>query len=140
MAVRSVPLLARLVLYLTIAWLPECVEAQSDPPGARVTEDDLKTGIVLLVSNPAGAMVVANLLLFPEAQLEKERPEVWGDGTVLELGALPPEWRARFEALESDPRALPTDSLARYALPEVAPLYHERLSEAWRRSVRRHGG
>ena len=41
---------------------------------------------------------------------------------------------------ESDPRALPGDSLRRYALPEVSPLYHERLAESWRRLIRRPGG
>lgn len=97
-------------------------------------------GIPFNARNPAGAMVVADLLLSPEAQLEKQRPEVWGDGTVLATDRLPPEWRSRFEALESDPRALPGDSLRRYALPEVSPLYHERLAEKWRRSVRRPGG
>jgi putative spermidine/putrescine transport system substrate-binding protein len=97
-------------------------------------------GIPFNAPNPAGAMVLANLLLSPAAQLEKQRTEVWGDGTVLDVAALPPEWRARFEALEADSRALPGDSLALYARPEVAPPYHEKLSEDWRRRVRRSGG
>jgi len=97
-------------------------------------------GIPFNAPNPAGAMVVADLLLSPEAQFEKQRPEVWGDRTVLDVEALPPEWRARFEALAADPRALPPDTLGRYALPEVAPQYHERISEDWRRTVRRPGG
>jgi ABC-type uncharacterized transport system YnjBCD substrate-binding protein len=97
-------------------------------------------GIPFNAPNPAGAMVLANLLLSPAAQLEKQRTEVWGDGTVLDVAALPPEWKARFEALEADSRALPGDSLALYARPEVAPPYHEKLSEDWRRRVRRSGG
>ncbi len=97
-------------------------------------------GIPFNAPNPAGAMVVANLLLSPEAQLEKLRPDVWGDGTVLDPESLPGEWRERFRALEADPRALPRDSLSRYAVPEVAPEYHERLTEDWRRRVRRAGG
>ncbi len=94
-------------------------------------------GIPFNAPNPAGAMVLANLLLSPEAQLEKQRPDVWGDGSVLDLGALPPDWRARFGALADDPRSLSSDSLHRYAVPEVAPEYHERLVELWRSSVRR---
>jgi len=97
-------------------------------------------GIPFNAPNPAGAMVVADLLLSPEAQFEKQRPEVWGDGTVLDVAALPDPWRGRFEALEADPRALPGDSLDRYALPEVNSEYHEKLSEAWKRLVRRSGG
>jgi len=89
--------------------------------------------------NPAGAMVVANFLLSPEAQLEKQKPEVWADGTVLDPARLPPEWAARFRQLERDPRQLPRDSLAKYARPEVAPEYHERLQADWRSRVRQGG-
>jgi putative spermidine/putrescine transport system substrate-binding protein len=95
------------------------------------------TGIPANAPNPAGAMVVADFLLSPEAQLQKLRPEVWADGTVLAVEKLPPEWRARFAALEQDPRALPRDSLRRYAVPEVAPGYHERLAADWRERIRR---
>lgn len=93
-------------------------------------------GIPFNASNPAGAMVVANFLLSPAAQLEKLRPEVWADGTVLDLERLPPEWRERFLELESDPRSIPTDTLRRYAVPEVAPEYHERLAQEWRDRIR----
>lgn len=86
--------------------------------------------------NPAGAMVVADLLLSPEAQLEKQRPDVWADGTVLDVNALPEQWREAFLSLEADPRALAADSLAKYAVPEVSSEYHERLLEDWRRRIR----
>jgi len=94
-------------------------------------------GIPFNAANPAGAMVVADLLLSPEAQLEKLRPDVWGDGTVLDLALLPDSTRQRFLRLEQDPRALPADSLRRYARPEVAPEYHERLAADWRERIRR---
>jgi putative spermidine/putrescine transport system substrate-binding protein len=93
-------------------------------------------GIPFNAANPAGAMVVADFLLSPQAQLQKLRPEVWADGTVLDIGKLPPEWRTRFEALGRDPLSIPFDTLRRYAVPEVAPEYHERLAEEWRRRVR----
>jgi putative spermidine/putrescine transport system substrate-binding protein len=93
-------------------------------------------GIPYNAPNPAGAMVVADFLLSPEAQLRKARPEVWADGSVLAPGRLPPEWRRRFAALEVDPRALPQDSLDRYARPEVAPRYRERLAREWRERIR----
>ena len=96
-------------------------------------------GIPANAPNPAGAMVVADFLLSPEAQLQKLRPEVWADGTVLAVEKLPAEWQARFRALESDSRALPRDSLRRYARPEVAPEYHERLAADWRERIRRGG-
>ena len=96
-------------------------------------------GIPANAPNAAGAMVVADFLLSPEAQLEKQRPEVWADGTVLDLARLPDEWRSRFEALAADARQLSHDSLARYARPEVSPRYHEKLAADWRRHVRAGG-
>jgi ABC-type uncharacterized transport system YnjBCD substrate-binding protein len=93
-------------------------------------------GIPFNAANPAGAMVIADFLLSPEAQLEKQRPEVWADGAVLAIERLPPPWAARFAQVLEDPRALPRDSLAKYARPEVSPLYHERLAADWRARVR----
>ncbi len=89
-------------------------------------------GIPFNAPNPAGAMVVANLLLAPESQFEKQKPDVWADGTVLDPTRLPEPWRSRFAEAGSDPRAIPRDTLARYARPEVAPAYHERLQSDWR--------
>jgi putative spermidine/putrescine transport system substrate-binding protein len=93
-------------------------------------------GIPYNAPNPAGAMVVANFLLSPAAQLEKQRATVWADGTVLNLARLPAEWRAPFDSVVNDPRLVPADTLRRYALPEVSPVYHERLQADWRRLVR----
>jgi ABC-type uncharacterized transport system YnjBCD substrate-binding protein len=64
-------------------------------------------GIPFNAPNPAGAMVVADFLLSPEAHLHKLHPDVWADGTVLALERLPAEWRERFAALAADPRAIP---------------------------------
>ncbi|XWN32032.1 MAG: ABC transporter substrate-binding protein [Devosia sp.] len=47
-------------------------------------------------AHKAGAMVVANFLLSPEAQSAKADPAVWGDPTVLNLGALGRDARALF--------------------------------------------
>lgn len=48
----------------------------------------------------AGAMVIANLLLDPEVQARAQDPAILGFQTVLDLQALAPEDRARFDALE----------------------------------------
>lgn len=93
-------------------------------------------GIPSNAPNAAGAMIVADFLLSPEAQLEKQRPEVWGDGSVLDRARLTADWRARFDAVDTDPRQVPRDSLAKYARPEVAPRYHELLAADWRAHVR----
>jgi putative thiamine transport system substrate-binding protein len=48
----------------------------------------------------AGAMVIANLILDPEVQAHAQDPAILGFQTVLDLQALTPEDRARFDALE----------------------------------------
>ena len=93
-------------------------------------------GIPFNAPSAAGAMVVANFILSPEAQLEKQRPTVWADGTVLSLTRLPVEWRVRFDSVVNDPRLVPSDTLHAYARPEVSPRYHERLQDDWRRMIR----
>ncbi|SNY59661.1 putative thiamine transport system substrate-binding protein [Enterobacter sp. CC120223-11] len=40
----------------------------------------------------AGAKVVANFLLSPDAQQRKADPAVWGDSSVLDMGKLPKPW------------------------------------------------
>ena len=57
-----------------------------------------------------GPMVVADFLLSPEAQARKQDVAVWGDPTVLDLAALAPADRARFEDLPLGPATLPPDS------------------------------
>ena len=64
-------------------------------------------------AHAAGAMVVADFLLSPEAQARKQDPRVWGDGTVLDLAALAPEDRAPLRApaaRDRDPAAGPADA------------------------------
>lgn len=93
-------------------------------------------GIPFNAPNPAGAMVVANFLLSPEAQFEKQRPAVWGDGTVCARARLTKEWAERFAGVDRGPLALSPDSLRKYARPEVAAEYHARLVADWQRDVR----
>jgi putative spermidine/putrescine transport system substrate-binding protein len=93
-------------------------------------------GIPRNAGNVAGAMVVANFLLSPEAQFEKARPEVWADGSVLALDRLSPTWRTRFDSLRLATGGLPADSLARYARPEIEATWHDRVVATWRSRIR----
>ncbi|MEP7305721.1 MAG: ABC transporter substrate-binding protein [Acidobacteriota bacterium] len=113
------------------------------PPRARALLLDEGTianahylGIPVNAPNPAGAMVLANFLLSPEAQLEKQRGDVWGDGTVLDVARLPAPWPSQFTAVVQDSAAVPREALAAHARPEVDPRYHARLLEDWRRLTR----
>jgi putative thiamine transport system substrate-binding protein len=79
-----------------------------------------------------GAMVVADFLLSPGAQARKQDPEVWGDGTVLDLDGLPPEDRARFDALPRGTAILPPEELEPVRL-EPHPSWMTLIEEEWLR-------
>ncbi len=65
-----------------------------------------------------GAMVVANFLLSPEAQLRKEDPRIWGDPTVLSMDRLEDVDRQAFAALPRGVATLAPEALGR---PQLEP-------------------
>ena len=78
----------------------------------------------------AGAMVVADFLMSPDAQIEKQKPNVWGDFTVLDVKNLPETDRARFAAIDLGVATLPPSELGA-ALPEPHPSWMTELEKAW---------
>lgn len=78
----------------------------------------------------AGAMVVANFLLSPEAQARKADENVWGDPSVLNLNALDADGRALFDALERGPATLAADEFGATLLEPDAS-WAVLLEEAW---------
>ncbi|SDZ35888.1 putative thiamine transport system substrate-binding protein [Jannaschia faecimaris] len=78
----------------------------------------------------AGAMVVANIILSPEAQVRAQDPAVLGYGTVLDMEKLPADDRAAFEALDLGVATLSPEELGP-ALPEPHPSWATRLSQDW---------
>ena len=78
------------------------------------------------------AMVVANFLLSPEAQLHKQDPAVWGDPTVLAMDKLAADDRAKFASLPLGPATLSPAELGP-ALLEPHPSWMTRLEAEWRR-------
>jgi putative thiamine transport system substrate-binding protein len=78
----------------------------------------------------AGALVLANFLMSPQAQAHKSDPAVWGNGTVLALDKLSPEDRAAFDGIERGIAALSPADLGA-ALPEPHPSWMVRLEQDW---------
>lgn len=76
----------------------------------------------------AGAQVVANFLLSPEAQLRKADPTYWGDPSVLDPQKLPAEQREAL--LARIPKGLPA------VLPEPHAAWVNALEQEW---LRRYG-
>ena len=89
-------------------------------------------GIPINASNLAGAYVLANFLISPEAQFEKSLPLVWGDGSVLKIESLPEEWRQRFLSIEGRTRVASREVLSKAALMEPAPELMVRLTNDFR--------
>jgi putative spermidine/putrescine transport system substrate-binding protein len=78
--------------------------------------------------NKAGAMVIADLLLDPELQLEKARPEVVGYTTVLELDRT--DLGEEFAAVGGGVHGMPADHLDRTA-PELSGEWVAALEQGW---------
>ncbi len=70
----------------------------------------------------AGAQVVANFLLSPEAQARKAQVAVWGDPSVLDVASLPAEQRALFAAAPAGALAEAVPTLAEPHASWVAAL------------------
>ncbi len=90
-------------------------------------------GIVNRSGHKAAAMVVANFLLSPEAQLRKLDPAVWGDGTVLDMGKLDGDMQERFTRAATRIHSPPRSAIEPYARAEPAPQVTIELSRDFRR-------
>lgn len=103
--------------------------------GGGTIQNSHYLGIPRLSPRRAAALVVADFLISPEAQLEKLDPRVWGDGTVLDLTRLPPEWRERFENLPQRRFAPRRSEIAGKAIAEPDAQYMVRIFEDFRKLV-----
>ncbi|MGD9620762.1 MAG: ABC transporter substrate-binding protein [Mycolicibacterium sp.] len=124
------------------ATLTELVANGTYPPQTRVlrlTDGTVGNASFLAIpatsGNTAGARVVANLALSAQQQLQKAKPEVWGQFTVLDPSRLTETDRAAFEALPVSPVVPAYDVLARNAHAELAAEWVAPLDEGWRREV-----
>lgn len=86
--------------------------------------------------NTAGALVLANFLLSPEAQLSKNRLENWGDFTVLDMERLPTDLRDAFASLDLGAATVPLETFSRHGVPEIPSEYWEALERGWDEEVR----
>jgi len=93
------------------------------------------TAIAYNAPNIAGAMVVTNFLLSPEAQLSKNNPENWGDFTVLDMTKLEASDRQNFDDLDLGKATLSLDVLNQHGVPEISAAYLTRLENDWSRFV-----
>lgn len=103
--------------------------ARADVPSYGSIQNSHFLGIPKRSAHKAASMVVINFLISFEAQLEKSKTEVWGDGPVIALERLEDDQQELFkEAMEREyaPERSTIDSLA---LQELDPEYMIRLYE-----------
>lgn len=79
----------------------------------------------------AAAMVVANFLLSPEAQLEKATPGVWGDFPTIKPSMLPSQWQEKFKTLPRGKATLGDAELQAHQLPEPPSNILIQLEKGW---------
>ncbi|WNJ20012.1 ABC transporter substrate-binding protein [Pontibacter sp. G13] len=92
-------------------------------------------GIAKRSAHKEAAMTVINFMLSPEAQWHKNHPDVWGDGTVLDLKKVPTEWQERFKDVPGHQYSPKRADIQSRALQEPAPEYMIRLFQDFRKYV-----
>jgi len=95
------------------------------------------TAIPANAPNKAGAMLVANFLMSPEAQLSKFNPNNWGDFPAIELLTLSQEEQEKFRNVDLGEATAPLEALAKVAVPEIPAEYLEALEKGWEEHVLR---
>lgn len=102
-------------------------------PGASLNDPSF-TAIPINASNPAGGMILANLLSSPEGQLEKFKPNVWGSPPLVDRDRLPPQLQAQFAEVEAS-YGLPLQALTENTVPVVNAEYTVRLEKLWQEQI-----
>lgn len=102
-------------------------------PGVSLNDPSF-TAIPSNASNPAGAMILANLLASPEGQLQKFKPEVWGDPPLLDVSKVPPELQQEFAKVEAG-YGIPLKELTATTVPVVNSEYTARLRKTWEQEI-----
>lgn len=85
--------------------------------------------------NKAGALVLANFLLSPEAQLSKYDPKNWGDMLALDVSKLEPEYIAQMNRVDLGVATLPAEELQSHRLPEIDSVYIPVIEDLWKEKV-----
>lgn len=109
--------------------------SQGYVPESGTIQNSHYLGIAGLSDNKTGAMTIINYMISPEAQFEKLKPDVWGDGTVLSLEELPDEWQQKFRNIPGRSQTPDRSSIDDRAIMEPAPEYMIRLFEDFRTFV-----
>ncbi|MDW7657921.1 MAG: ABC transporter substrate-binding protein [Bacillota bacterium] len=79
----------------------------------------------------AAAMLVIDFLQSPKAQIEKMKPDIWGDMPALDVSKLDDTMSKSLAALESNQATLSLQDLTAHRLPEMQSQYIEWIKNIW---------
>lgn len=83
----------------------------------------------------AAALLVIDFLQSPEAQIEKYKPEVWGDMPAFDTGRIDPVHRELLERVHPGPATLEMSELAERRIADMPQKYIGWIEEIWVRDV-----
>lgn len=115
---------------ITAGELPDTVRSFTFPGGTLGNTHFV--AVPYNASAKAGALVLADFLMSPEAQARKQDPKVWGDPTVLNVAGLAEPEKAAFAALDLGIATLKPEDLGP-VLDEPHPSWIERIETEWKR-------
>ncbi len=82
-----------------------------------------------------GAMVAIDLFLSPEAQIEKFKPGVWGDGMVVDTSRITIKQKELLETIDLGQSVIAPQILQNYSVPEFSSDYIDSLEKEWLENV-----
>ncbi len=82
-----------------------------------------------------GAMVAIDLFLSPEAQIEKFKPGVWGDGMVVDTSRITIKQKELLETIDLGQSVIAPQILQNYGVPEFSSDYIDSLEKEWLENV-----
>ncbi len=85
--------------------------------------------------NKEAALVLANFLESPAAQIEKAKQTLSGDSTILDASKLSDADRGAFKGIPLDAATIPSAELVLHALPELPAAYVDRIEKDWQANV-----
>ncbi|MGO1751721.1 MAG: ABC transporter substrate-binding protein [Psychroflexus sp.] len=92
-------------------------------------------GIPEKSAHKLSAMLVINEMISPELQFQKMQPEVWGDGSVLDIEKLPEDLQRKWQSKVQRQYAPSRAEIQHNALQELAPEYMIRLADDFREKM-----
>ncbi len=85
--------------------------------------------------NKNGAMLVIDFLQSPDAQIEKMKPEVWGDLSVIDTDLLSEEQAETVAEIENSPAIIPISELAEKRHEDMNAKYIDWVEQIWKENI-----